>query len=422
VRRAAIAAVFLAAALPAAAQDAATLTQPLPEVPPAAAGVRFPQLNTEIDMSMIGVGTTNATDRTRTGTSVFLFGEVAMGLALTENFSIQGVLATEPIGEGDSTGGFPDGGVIGFRRQAIFLEQLYAEFKPADTLVLQGGILVAPFGRGYHDFPGILTAVRAHEVYLVDQSLGAAGTWTYLSDPRFGEHDISAAVFTLDRSFLTGSYVTSPRCCSDRYERFNRNTAAQGGPGNNGTFNNGVIALDGDSIPFLPGFSYHAAVMSLAPGSDGTAREWGYAAGIRYEHRWDRENRTLFFAEGVQFRNAGGRPRVEMETFSTDPDTGEEMVGTEETTLSERATFTTIGVQHRMGPWQATAAWQQLRRKRSIDPVPAENWYEISVGREIGYGFSADLGYQYARYVDEESGSLGTAHSILARLRYTGSF
>lgn len=420
--RAGLGLALLALALPAAAQDAATLTQPLPEVPPAATGVRFPQFTTEIDMSMIGVGTTSASDHARTGTSVFLFGEVAMGLALTENFSIQGVLATEPVGEGDSTGGFPDGGVIGFRRQAIFLEQLYAEFKPADTLVLQGGILVAPFGRGYHDFPGILTAIRAHEVYLVDQSLGAAGTWTYLSDPRFGEHDISAAVFTLDRSFLTGTYVTSRRCCSERYERYDRNTAAQGGPGNNGTFNNGVVALDGDRIPFLPGLSYHLAVMSLAPGSDGTAREWGYAAGIRYEHRWNGDNRTMLFAEGVQFRNAGGRPRVEVETTSFDADTGEETAGTAETTLSDRVTFTTLGIQHRHGPWQATAAWQQLRRKRSIDPVPAENWYEVSVGRAIGYGFSADLGYQYARYVDEESGSRGTSHAILARLRYTGSF
>jgi hypothetical protein len=421
-KRPGLAAAFLAVALPAAAQDAATLTQPLPEVTPAAAGVRFPQISVEIDMSMIGVGTTHATDHARTGTSVFLFGEIAAGLALTENFSIQGVLATEPVGEGDSTGGFPDGGVIGFQRQALFLEQLYAEFKPADTLVLQGGILVAPFGRGYHDFPGILASVRAHEVYLVDQSLGAAGTWTYLSDPRFGEHDISAAVFTLDRSFLTGTYVTSRRCCSERYERYNRNTAAQGGPGNNGTFNNGALALDGDRIPVLPGFSYHLAVMSLAPGSDGTAREWGYAAGARYEHRWDRDQATLVFAEAVQFRNAGGRPRVELETTTTDVDTGEEIAGTEETTLSDRVTFSTLGVQHRFGRWRATALWQQLRRKRSIDPVPTENWYEASIGREIGSGFSADLGYQYARYVDEESGGTGTSHSILARLRYTGGF
>ena len=71
-------------------------------------------------------------------------------------------------------------GVIGFRRQALFLEQLVCAMEAGrDALTLQGGILVAPFGRGYHDFPGILTSVRAHEVYLVDQSLGGGGTWTY---------------------------------------------------------------------------------------------------------------------------------------------------------------------------------------------------------------------------------------------------
>lgn len=393
------------------------------EAPPASAQVRFPQFNGEIDLSAIGVGTTRATDPTREGGSVFLFGEVAMGLALTENFSLQGVIATEPIGEGDSTGGFPDGGFIGFRRQALFIEQLYAEWKPVEELRLQGGILVAPFGRGYHDFPGILTAVRAHEVYLIEQVLGGAGTWTWLDDPRFGTHDISAAVFTLDRSALTGAYLTSRRCCSERYERYNRNTIAQGGPGNNGTFNNGAIALDGDNMPWLPGFSYHLAMVSQAQGSDGTAREWGYAVGLRYEHRWNREQATLLFAEGVQFRNAGGRPRVEVTTESVDPDTGDSVESTVDTTLAARETFITLGVQHRIGPWHGTIAWQQLQQKLSVDPVPNQNWLEVSVGRQIGYGFTLDVGYQYGQeIIEDESPRRGTSHSVLARLRYQGSF
>ena len=409
-----IAAALVIAALPALAQH------PAPVAPAPPPGVRFPQFNAEIDMSMIGVGTTPATDPAQRGASVFLFGEVAMGLSLTETASIQAVLVTESIGGGDSTGGFPNDGVIGFRRQALFLEQFYAQWKPDEALTLQGGILVAPFGRGYHDFPGILASVRAHEVYLVDQSLGVAGTWTWLDDPRFGTHDVSAAVFTLDRTFLTGTYLTPRRCCSERYERYNRKTVAQGGPGNNGTFNNFAVALDGDRIPFLPGFSYHLAVMSQAPGSDGTAREWGYAAGLRYEQRWNAQHATLLFAEGVQFRNAGGRPRVEVETLSTDPGTGEAVAGTAETTLSERLTFATLGVQHRIGRWRGTVSWQQLRQKRSLDPVPAQDWFEGSIGRELGSGFSLDVGYQYARITDEETGQRGTSHAVLARLRYTG--
>ena len=63
-RRALVAAALLAGALPAAAQD------PAP-------AVRFPQFNTEIDMSMIGVGTTRSSDPAQRGLSVFLFGEIA---------------------------------------------------------------------------------------------------------------------------------------------------------------------------------------------------------------------------------------------------------------------------------------------------------------------------------------------------------
>jgi len=393
------------------------------EAPPASAQLRFPQLSTEIDMSMIGVGTTRATDPAREGTSVFLFGDISMGLSLTENFSIQATFATEPIGEGDSTGGFPDGGLIGFRRQAVFIEQIYADWKPVEELHLLGGILIAPFARGYHDAPGILAPIRSHEIALIEQVLGGQTTYTWLDDPRFGQHDISAAVFTLDRTALTGTYLTPRSCCNERYERYNRNTAAQGGPGNNGTFNNGAIALDGDQMPWLPGLSYHLAVLSQAPGSDGTAREWGYAATLQYLHRWNAGHATTLFAEGVQFRNAGGRPRVAVTTAGTDPDTGEAVDSSTDTTLAARETFLTLGVQHRMGAWRATASWQQLQQKRSLDPVPNQNWFEVSVGRQIGWGFSLDVGYQYAQeLVDEDSNRRGTAHAVLARLRYQGDF
>ncbi|WP_137179361.1 hypothetical protein [Roseomonas sp. AR75] len=381
--------------------------------------VRFPQVNWSADLGLYGVGTPSATDADREGTSIFLFGEVAAGVHLSPEFSVQGVLALEPIGEGDATGGFPDGGVIGFRRQAAYIEALYADWRPTDGLALQAGRFVAPFARGYHDFPGILTRIRAHEISMIGDSLGVGGTVNLLSDLTFGDVDLSGSVFTLDRTFLSSTFVTSRSCCDPRYERYSRITAAQGGPANNAQFNNFAFALDGDGIAALPGLSWHVAALTRAPGQDGTAREWGYAAALRYLHRWNAEQSTLFFAEGVQFRNGGARPSVEFTTFGTDPDTGDPTEMTETTTLAERQTFITLGAQHRIGPWRGTLAWQRLQTKRSVDAVPTENWIEASFGRALGAGFSADLGYQYARYAPEEGGGLGTAHSILFRLGWT---
>lgn len=383
------------------------------------AGFR-PHISTEIDLGFYGVGTTSATDRARGGTSMFLYGEVAAGLHLTPNFSLQGVLAFEPIGEGDALGGFPDGGTTGFRRQSNFIEAFYAEWKPDGDTTLQAGRFVAPFARGHHDFPGILTKIRAHEVSAITDSLGIAGTHTAFVDPWLGEHDISAAVFTLDRTFLSSTLMTRRSCCDERYERFNRNTRQQGGPANTGQFDNAAIALDGDRFGLLPGFSYHLGVLTRGAGDDGTAREWGYAAALRYQMDWSATQATLFFAEGVQFRNAAARPRTEITLLGLDPDTGEEVETALETPIRERRTFTTLGLRHRIGEWRGTLAWQRDQRKRSVEPLPTENYVEASVGRDIAHNVSLDLGYQYARYAREEAGGLGTAHALLFRLGWRG--
>ncbi|WP_439597432.1 hypothetical protein [Falsiroseomonas sp.] len=384
-----------------------------------ASGFR-PHLATEVDLGLYTVGTTSASDPARRGTSSYLYGELAAGLHLTPNFSLQGVLAFEPIGEGDALGGTPGGGTTFFRRQSAFLEALFLEWKPDADTTLQAGRFVAPFGRGHHDFPGILTRIRAHEVNAITDSLGVAATHTLYSDPTWGEHDISAAVFTLDRTFLSSTLLTRRSCCDERYERFNRNTRAQGGPGNTGQLDNAVLALDGDGFAWAPGLSYHLGLLTRGAGDDGTAREWGYTVGLRYEQRWSATQRTLFFAEGVQFRNAAARPRTEITLLGLDPDTGDEIETMLDTSIRERRTFTTLGVQHRIGEWRGTLAWQRDQRKRSVEALPTENYLEASIGTDLPHNFSIDAGYQYARYAREETGGLGTSHALLLRLGWKG--
>ena len=91
-----------------------------------------------------------------------------------------------------------------------------------------------------------------------------------------------------------------------------------------------------------------------------------------------------------------------------------------ETTLRERRTFTTLGFQHRIGDWRGTLAWQRDQRKRSVEPLPTENYVEASVGRDIAQNVSLDVGYQYGRYAREETGGLGTSHAVLFRLGWRG--
>ncbi|WP_135467737.1 hypothetical protein [Crenalkalicoccus roseus] len=371
------------------------------------AAAAFPQIAGEIDMGLFGIGTFRAGDRERRGSTTFLFGEMAAGLHLSPRFSLQGLLKFEPAGEVE-----PGGTHTFLRHQAAFLKALYLDWRPHDRLGLFAGKFGAPFGYGHHDFPGVLTAFRAHETYAVDEALGFGATWTWLADPRFGEHDISAAVFTLDTTPLSNTVLTRRRCCEEGFDRFRRNTLHQGGAGNTGRLDNLAIALDGERMPFLPNVSYHLALLSRGPGKDGTRREWGFAVGARYEVRWTAELRTLFFGEHVEFRNADGRPLAEPHGHEAEAAAAP---------LRETRRFSTLGAQTSHGPWRATLAWQRDERKRSFNTLPTENHLEISVGRSLGWGFGLDAGYQYARYARED-GTAGHSSALIGRLGFRREF
>lgn len=365
----------------------------------------YPQFAGEVDLRLYGVGIYDAPSRRQQGADASLRGEIAAGLHMTPDFSIQGVIHVEPIGETE-----PNGGLVGFRYQASFIENLFADWRVRDDLRLYAGKISAPFGYGHHDFPGVLAQVRAHEAYLIGEQLGGGASWTFLSDPTLGEHDLSVAVFTLDTTALSSTAITRKRFGAGDFERFRRNDRDQGGPGNTGQLDNAAIALDGDRIGVLPGFTYHLAALSRGAGRDGTAREWGYAVGARQEIRWTDTTRSLLFAEHVEFRASGGNPLAE------DPET-EEAVPTRGTRR-----FSTIGVKTTHGPWHATTLWQRDRWKRTIESPGTARWVELSVGRELGWGFGLDLGWQVARAPDDESRRRRDTQAVLGMLSWRTGF
>lgn len=373
----------------------------------------FPQIAVELDLDTFGYGTPSASDKKREGFAAFLFGHLNAGLYLSPSFSIQGTLHTDPATEAE-----PNGANTFLRRQSVFLEQLYLDWRPTPRIGLFGGKFNAPFGYGYEAFPGVLPAFRAHEVYLIREQLGVGASAVVVSDALFGEHELTAAVFTRDTGSLSNTLFSRGKCCDPGFERYRRNSLTEGGPGNNGRLDNFAIALDGDRFGLIPNFTYHAAVLSRAPGKDGTRREWGLALGARYEAKWTPQVSTLFFGEWVRFRNSGGTPLGETAGFIDE--NGEEFPG-DTVRINERRQFTTLGAQTRYGAWRATVAWQRDQIKNSLEPTPTQNFLEFSVGRQIGWGFGLDIGYQYARFGREEA-SLGQSNSVVGRLNFRQSF
>ena len=348
---------------------------------------------------MYGIGTPYASEARRKGFSGFLFGHINPALHLTPEFSLQAFLHPDPAGDFE-----PNGAVTFLRRQNVILEQLFGEWRPVEGLQLYAGKFNAPFGYGHEAFPGVLAAFRAHDIYLIREQVGMGVNWALPAPESWGEHTLSAAIFTLDTSFLANSLITRQRCCDPGFNRYVRTTLRQGGAGNTGQSDNVALSLEGKAIPALPGLTYNLGLLSRGPGKDGTRREWAWAAGLRYEHAWTEELRMLAFGEFVEFRNAEGNPLEQDENGAERP-------------VSERRRFFTIGAQLLIGAWRATLVWQRDAAKRSFNTLPTQNWLEISGGRELGWSFGLDVGYQYARFVRDDR-SPGEAHSIVGRLNY----
>lgn len=64
-------------------------------------GVGFPQFAGEVNLGLYTLGALGATERRQRGANSFLFGEVAAGLHLSPQLSIQGLAHVEPVGETD---------------------------------------------------------------------------------------------------------------------------------------------------------------------------------------------------------------------------------------------------------------------------------------------------------------------------------
>ena len=357
----------------------------------------YPRLETEVDMNLYGIATPWAGARNRQGTSGFLFGHIHPHLFLTPEFSILAFIHPDPAGNTE-----PNGSATFFRRQNAILEQLYAEWKPHDRLQLFAGKFNAPFGYGHELFPGVLLAFRAHDTYLIREQIGFGSAYQLPVPDSWGEHRLSAAVFALDTTLFSNSLITRAKCCNPAYERYVVNSLSQGGAGNTGNLNNATIALEGTPLPNL---DYNIGVLTRGPGKDGSAREWGWALGLRYTHDWSDTVRTNLFTELVVFRNADGNPNGEVSNGIAFPS-------------AARRRFFTLGAQTEFGPWRTTLGWQRDATRRTADPLPTQDWVEISLGRELGGGFGIDAGYQYAMSVGFNGGPAVPTHSIVARLNY----
>lgn len=271
--------------------------------------------------------------------------------------------------------------------QGGFLEALFVNWQADPEIKFFAGKFTAPFGIGHADFPGIRSRDLA-EAYEFTERVGAGTEWTFLEDPRFGKHEIRAAVFFQDTSLLTETAFTRPRFGDAGVERARSIRAWHGGPSNTGRPGSFAVGLFGELPAPVDGLAYHLGVAGQQPGRDGTSWQWSYVGAVTWAQDWGNGFRTKAWVEAVQFINTGAKPFDEDGSLA-----------------GSRDRLLTLALQGLWEDWRAAAVWQRQDTTSSLGSPPGYNYLEFSVGRKLfdfDAGFTrpevfADLGWSRTR-------------------------
>lgn len=280
--------------------------------------------------------------------------EYGAQLKVAEGWTIETALTFEPVAEteGDSV----------FENQGLYAEELKLHYA-GDNYSVYAGKFNPIFGSAAALAPGLYGA-EVGESYETTERVGLGGD---VKLPIAGDHVLSAAVFTSDRSFLSKSIGTERPALE----------LADGGPGNTEGFESYAVSLDG---AFENGLGYSVGYRSLAAALPGDETETGFVAGLNYAIETEDDLGLDLFAEAASFDNADG-------------------------VADARRTYYTAGLTLTRSDWHGVAIVSGSNDNDAAGGVDV-NRLELSLGRDFGSA-TLDGGVQFVEADGERSTVFG---------------
>jgi hypothetical protein len=195
----------------------------------------------------------------------------ALALEFSPALSIQSGLVLEPVRSLTEDRYFDD--------QGLYVEELFLNYE-RDWLSVRGGKFNPNFGVAWDRTPGLYGTDFAED-YEITEQVGFGGALR-LETAKFGKHELGAAVFFADTSFLSDSVFTRPSASDPDVDRPGRLRKRNGGPGNTESLESYAISLDGGEFPLVPELKYHLSHIRRAAGATERYDEKGYAAGVEF--------------------------------------------------------------------------------------------------------------------------------------------
>ena len=199
-----------------------------------------------------------------------------------------------------------------FEDHGLYIEQIFARWD-AGPAALRAGKFNVRFGSAFDEAPGLYGADFAED-YQLTERLGVDVSVPIATDA--GDHELFAALFTADRTPLSGSVFT---------ER-GRLRAEDGGPSNTGTLNSGAVGVQG----LLGNLSYTVGLEHQAKGEGDASAETGVVLGAWLPVAIG-DDELGFFGEIARFEGYQG--------------------------ADQQATYPTVGVSYGFGEWTLSGVY-----------------------------------------------------------------
>lgn len=264
-------------------------------------------------------------------------------------FSLNAHFTMEPVadpGPGDSRV---------FEDHGLYAEEFYAAFQ-LGPVRLVGGKFNASFGQAWDLAPGIYGTDFAEDYELVERVGVAAEIES--RQTALGKLLLRGNAFRADRSFLTHS-------------AFNDRGAVvlgDGGVSNTDDLDSFSVTLDGSDIPGVKGLNYHLGYRSQRRGVTDVADERGYVAALFGEREWG-DKKFEWITEFTYLDNAEG-------------------------TQDELTYLTVGGVLTFREKYNIAVSVTDRQRDVAGGPDLDDYSFQVSAGKELGNGWTADIGYK----------------------------
>ena len=271
-------------------------------------------------------------------------------LNLTQNFNF-GLEMSFEMGN--------DGEILEFKDPTINIEALTASYS-GET----GGVGIGKYFLldGIWDRrPGLFGNFMSDDLDL--DGVLAIRSWLNLGHFMDSEHYLYAGVFFRDTTFLSGSLITS----NDRLLKDDSGLA------NTEQFNNFIISLHGDELPYASDWAYSIGFVYQSPGVDDSNSENSYFLGLYGDFDISEETEFFPFTEFLLRTGADGEDQT--------------------------ATTFLVGASFQHGPWNFGTSYsiRHLQENDSSTPSIIDHNAQIFTSYNFSSGVYIDLGYQFLR-------------------------